>query len=177
MIRHHAYGHCTTSTQYLFIYDGDSPKMCRLQLCVMLSYGSKSILNCNWRQNFTCWMGTIIRTNYNGQTHYDWLQDVGVVNLPICRIIPSVYPVLTPQTRTCKWWRSYSCRACSIRDRYFTRRRKATDAKTNLDTIIHRSAHLIDHCQRRADEHDPQQRTVQTHNKNGKPRLVLIKDF
>lgn len=51
------------------------------------------------------------------------------------------------------------------------------DEKNDLDAIIHKSRSFIDHCQHRADEHDPRRRTVNSHDTNGKLRFVITIDL
>lgn len=87
--------------------------------------------------------------------------------------LESIFLVLTPHSRTCRWWWNSTRVGQSVCDRYFTEKLKGTGGKSELDTIISRSAQFIDHCQRRVGWHYNWRRTVYSHNKNRKPRLVI----
>lgn len=63
-----------------------------------------------------------------------------------------------------------------IHNRKFTKSCKDTDGKLDLDAIICRSTHFTNHYQERADEQDPQQRTVYSNNANRKPRVFITID-
>lgn len=119
----------------------------------------------------------VLMTSYTRQKHYNWYQyGWNCQPAPLFASSTSVYRVLTPSTRTCKWWQNSTCGLYSIWDRYCAGRRNAM-GKNYSYAILGRSPHYIDHFQSWADRNVPRWETVYSHISNRKPRLAIPADI